>query len=696
MLIAVLAGFALAILAPVVSRVGPSRAGWLMGLLPSGLFLYFARFIPQVQAGEKVFHHYPWLSDLGMDLSFLLDGLSLLFALMITAISSLVCIYSDGYLGGHRDAGKFYSTLLAFMASMLGLVLADNLIGAATKSAQVPFHFWLPNAMEAPTPVSTYLHSATMVKAGVYLLARFTPILGGTEVWQGALMAMGAATMVLGPWLAVFQTDLKRILAYTTVSSLGLFILLIGMGTAAALQACMVFLLAHSMYKGGLFLVAGIIDHGAGTRNAMDLGQLRRAMPITCAAALLLFFSNAGVPPFLGFLGKEMFLESALDAPFPRLLASAVVWTSLASVAMAGIVGLRPFFRSRSRLRKEPHEAPFGMWMGPLILGSLGLFLGSAPQFVQAPIIAPAVWASLGQTVSVQLPPWHGLDLKVLLSFLALVLGGILFWKWDTVRESLANLDFSRKYGPAALYDASLRVLESFAHVQTRFFQSGYLNRYLLMVIGTSSGFLAWSLARDGLDIPGLKLERWTNTRLHEIIIALVLLGATFVVVRASSPLVAIVALGVVGYGVALVFLLFSAPDLAMTQFAIETLSVILLVLVLLKLPRYKAFSTISERFRDALVALSGGAVTTILVIAVTASERKSKLVDYFAENSLILAKGRNVVNVILVDFRGFDTLGEITVLSAAAIGVYALIKLRLNSNDQHGTKGAVQEERYP
>lgn len=496
-------------------------------------------------------------------------------------------------------------------------------------------------------------------------------------MWHGSLMTVGIFTMVTGAWLALFQTDLKRILAYTTVSSLGLFVTLIGVGTAAALQGCMVFLLAHSMYKGGLFLVAGIIDHGAGTRNAQDLGQLRKAMPITCAAALLLFLSNAGAPPFLGFIGKEMLLDAAIQSPFPALLVPAAVWTSLASIAMAGVVALRPFWRTDSQLPTKPHEAPLGMWLCPMILGFLGLLLGWAPHMMHAWIVVPAVLASFGSAVAIAVPQWHGFDLKVLLSVLAFVLGGILYWRWDSVRALSDGVVLPRKLGPGALYECSLDLLERFARVQTQLFQSGSLNSYLLMIIGTSTVLLAWALARDGLAISGLKLDRWTNTRPHEIVIALVLVGATIAAVRARSRLVAVVALGGVGYGVALIFLLFSAPDLAMTQFAVETLSVILLVLVLLKLPRYQTFSSTSERFRDAFVALSSGAITTILVLAVTAFERKSRLIEYFAENSLILAKGRNVVNVILVDFRGLDTLGEITVLSAAAVGVYALIKLR-------------------
>ena len=768
MIYALLAGFAVGLLAPVAVRALRDRARWLITLLPLGLFTYFSHYVPRIQSGERIFFHYSWLPDLEIGLSLCLDGLSLLFALLITVVGAIVCAYSGEYLSGHRDLGRFYATLLAFMASMLGVVLSDNLIalfvfweltsvtsyvligfdhereaarssalqallvtglggltlltafllmkqvtgtfetsamlqgasqltasplypaifflilaGAATKSAQIPFHFWLPNAMEAPTPVSTYLHAATMVKAGVYLLARFSPILGGTELWQNWIIPLGAGTMVTGAWLALVQKDLKRILACTTVSALGICVLLIGMGTPTSLHACMLFLAAHGLYKGGLFLVAGIIDHETGTRDAEDLGRLGRAMPLTCAAAFLTALSSAGVYPFLGFIGKELLYESTLNASLPFLFTSSAVFTGMVFVTMGGIVAVRPFFRGDAQLPKIPHEPPPGMWLGPLVFGSLGLLLGLFPGILHSSLIVPAVHASLGQSVALEHPAWHGWDLKLLLSIGSLLAGGAVFWKWSIVRKFLAGWSIFRQVGPAALYDSSLTLLEVIARRQTRFFQSGRLNIYLLTVVLTAVAFLSWALSRDELSVSDLLLHRWRDVRLYEAIIAVVLLTATVVAVKADSLLVAIVALGVVGYSVALVFLLFSAPDLAMTQFAIETLSVILLMLVLFRLPRLKNLSRRRNRLRDGIIALSAGAVTALLVLAVNASRGGGKIVTFYAENSLVLAKGRNVVNVILVDFRGFDTLGEITVLTVAAIGVYSLVKLRVPSGEE-------------
>ncbi|MHC1742708.1 MAG: putative monovalent cation/H+ antiporter subunit A [Syntrophobacteraceae bacterium] len=773
MLLAVLAGFAVGLLAPLTVRAGRGWSGWLIALLPLSLFGYFAHFLPRIEHGERFLFQYGGLSSLGVDLTFCLDGLSLLFALLITGVGTIVCVYSGEYLSGHRDLGKFYSCLLAFMASMLGVVLSDNvialfmfweltsitsylligfehhreparraalqallvtgfgglsllaafllmqqvsgtfetssmlegagiltgsplytailllvLVGAATKSAQVPFHFWLPSAMEAPTPVSTYLHAATMVKAGVYLLARFTPLLGGTDLWQNLVMALGALTMVTGAWLSFFQTDLKRILAYATIGALGVCVFLIGIGSASALLACMGFLVAHAVYKGGLFLTAGILDHETGTRNVGHLGGLGGSMPITCTGALLAALSSAGVPPLLGFQGKELLFEATLRAPFPGLLTSLAVFVVILSAAMSGIVGVRPFFGRRANLPSPSHDPSPVLWIGPMILGALGLLLGLVPFSLSTALLAPAASAAMGKAVAAQPFQWHGLDWKLSLSLTGLLAGIILFWKWDRLRSALSGLIPAGRFGPAALYDVSIRALEACARAQTRFFQSGHLHIYLLTVVATATGLLVWALMRDGVALGDLQFHRWTNARLYEVIITLTLLVATFMVATASSRLVAIVCLGVVGYGVALIFLFFSAPDLAMTQFAIETLSVILLVLVMFKLPKYQRFSGGRSRARDAVLALSAGGVMTLLVLIVTSIDRSPRLVPFFADHSLLLAKGRNVVNVILVDFRGFDTLGEITVLSAAAIGVYSLVRFRSRAkNDAEGNE---------
>jgi len=761
MLFIVLAGFAFGFLAPYLVRTGRA-AGAILAMLPSGLFIFLAGYIPQIAEGERVLFHHDWLPALGVSLTFCLDGLSLLFSLLITGIGAIVCLYSPSYFAGHPDLGKLASILYIFMASMLGLVLADDvialflfweltsvssylligfdhgreaarkaalqallvtglgglallasvllmqqltgtfqisamqdspslltdsplyavilllfLLGVATKSAQFPFHFWLPNAMEAPAPVSTYLHAATMVKAGIYLAARMSPILGDTQLWHTSLMSLGAATMLTGALLALLQTDLKRILAQSTVSALGILMMLVGIGSGDSLLACMVFLAAHGMYKATLFLAAGIIDHETGTRDVEDLGCLCRAMPVTCAATLLAACSSAGVPPFLGFMGKELLYQSTLSTSMTGFLTASALLASISLVVVAGLVSLKPYFGKGVELPKSPHEPPVEMWLGPFFLAALGFGFGLAPGYLHRALIGPAVSASLGRMTEVQLPQWHLYDVKVLLSLTAFSLGGMLFWRWSFIRRRLSDLTFLARFTPGRLYEASLDGLESVASLQTRFLQSGRLHRYLLTVILTTVSLLAWSFEMDGVDIAGLKLWRWTDIRTYEAVIAIIMVVATVVVVCASSRLVAVVALGVVGYGVALTFLVFSAPDLAMTQFSIETLSVILLVLVLFKLPKYQKISTNWERLRDGAAALAAGGIATLLVLLVTSADRMPRLVSFFAENSFLQAKGRNVVNVILVDFRGFDTLGEITVLAVAAVGVYALVNLK-------------------
>jgi multicomponent Na+:H+ antiporter subunit A len=251
------------------------------------------------------------------------------------------------------------------------------LLGAFTKSAQMPFHFWLPNAMEAPTPVSAYLHSATMVKAGIYLLARCSPILGGTTLWQSSLTIVGSVTMLVSAYMAMQQTDLKRILAYATISALGLMTLLLGVGTSAAVKAAIVYLLVHALYKGALFLVAGAVDHETGRRDVTQLGGLGRLMPLTALAAVLAALSMAGILPFLGFIGKELAYEAVLEAPFwTGVLSSATVVANMLFVAVAGIVGLRPFLGRRPTTLPNTHEAPFLMWLGPLVLAGAGLGAG--------------------------------------------------------------------------------------------------------------------------------------------------------------------------------------------------------------------------------------------------------------------------------------------------------------------------------
>jgi multicomponent Na+:H+ antiporter subunit A len=360
--------------------------------------------------------------------------------------------------------------------------------------------------------------------------------------------------------------------------------------------------------------------------------------------------------------------------PMAYLLMGIVLLSNASFVAVAGIVGIRPFFGQSVSLPKIPHEAPFTLLLGPILLASVGLLIGLDPDLIAETIISTAAAAIERQPVEVELALWHGLDPKLALSGLAFGLGVAFFFGWKQFRSLASTLDYSARWGPAKWYTLTLSALNSVASCQTRLLQSGHLHFYLLITIITTIGLVTASLMNQRVLIG---LSRFRDIRFHEALLAAVILFAAILVVRSRSRLAAIVSLGVVGYGVALLFLLFSAPDLAMTQFAIETLSVILLVLVIFRLPTYKRYSGRRESIRDAIPALAAGAVMTVMILAATALSRQSRLAPYFLENSFLQAKGRNIVNVILVDFRGLDTMGEITVLAVAAIGVYSLLRLR-------------------
>lgn len=556
------------------------------------------------------------------------------------------------------------------------------LLGAFTKSAQFPFHFWLPNAMEAPTPVSAYLHSATMVKAGVYLLARLGPALNGTDLWFYTVGGVGAATMLVGGYLALSQTDLKRLLAYSTVSALGMLTLLIGLGSEYALEAAVVLLLAHGLYKGALFLVAGALDHETGTRDVTQLGGLFPKMKLTAIAGGIASLSMAGLPPLFGFISKELTYEAALE--FGPWLTAFVVAGGLFFVFVAGVVGVGPFWGKPKQTPRSAHEAPFSLWLGPLILSGLSLLIGVFPNSVSGSLVSPAVSAALGESVKVKLALWHGMNTAFLLSLLTIASGVGLFAIRSPLRAGLSRLSW--RWGPAFLYDRSLDGLNALARGQTRFLQSGYLRFYLFTIVFVGTGLAGFTLfTRGGFHWPLDLLD----VRFYEALLAVLILCGAFFATISKSRLGAVASLGVAGYGVALIYLLFGAPDLAMTQFLIESLTVILFVLAFYHLPHFAQISSPRSRFRDVLIALLAGGLMTTLVLSAVGVQLYPRISSYFVENSLSLAHGRNVVNVILVDFRGIDTMGEITVLGIAAIGVYALLKLNLGA----GRKGEGEEE---
>ena len=562
-----------------------------------------------------------------------------------------------------------------YLAILILVVLA-----AATKSAQVPFHFWLPAAMAAPTPVSAFLHSATMVKAGIYLLARMSPVLGGTPEWRWGLTGLGLATMLTGAAMALPQRDLKKILAYSTVSVLGILTLLLGIGTDLALKSMVVFLVAHALYKASLFMVAGNLDHETGTRELDRLGGLRRLMPWTAAAGLLAGLSKAGAPPMFGFIGKELLYKTKIDAAdLGFWLVIAAVAANIALVATALMVGIRPFWGSRRESPKTPHEAPAAMVLGPLVLGIAGIAIGAFPAAFENGVGSAAASAIAGTTIVMDLKLWHGVNTDALLVLaLSAATLGIGFAVYLASQRGFRRLAEGcrrlGRWGPTRLFETVLDGLPTAAGAVTRRLQTGFLRHYLLLAVAATVTVTAPPLARW---VAGVTLRPFAAPGPFELTVALLIAGGGLVAVLLRSRLASVAALGVTGISVALVFVLFSAPDLAMTQVMVETLSVIVLVLVFSIVPRFVRRCSPSQRIRDLLVASALGLVMALLVLLASTVDLDPDASRFYLDASVPEAKGRNVVNVILVDFRALDTLGEIVVVAVAGFGVAALIGWR-------------------
>lgn len=595
-------------------------------------------------------------------------GLALLAGLLLLAIAG-------GDLGA---ASQKLSALAAVDVRGHGLypaILVLVLLGAATKSAQVPFHFWLPEAMAAPTPVSAYLHSATMVKAGVYLLARLHPQLGGTPVWEWSVGGLGAVTMLVAAAMALGQHDLKRILAYSTVAVLGILTMLLGVGTDLAVKTAIVFLVAHALYKAALFMVAGNLDHETGTRDVRVLGGLRRALPWTAAAGLLAALSKAGAPPMFGFIGKELLYKTKLDLEaVGGWLVVAAVAANVVLVATALLVAVRPFWGRRRETPKTPHEAPFSMLLGPVLLSLLGPLIGLYPGPFERAVGSAAATAVAGRAVVMQLELWHGLNLGALavmgLSLLTLAAGIGLYlaarrWLAPAGRAVAA----AGRIGPARAFEGLVDRLPGAAAAITAAVPITRLRSAVLTVLVVTVALVAPPLAAvAGGGTHGLA------PRPHELLLMAVALLAALMAAVVRSRLTAVAALGVTGLVVALLFALYGAPDLAMTQIAVETLSVVLLVLVFVALPPVVRRSGGWTRLRDAVAAVAVGATMAAAVVATAVVRLDPTVARYYLEESVPAAFGRNVVNVILVDFRALDTLGEITVVAVAGVGVAALL----------------------
>ena len=768
----VLLPFLGSVIAACLPSTARNREAWLAGLIAFSGLLASAWLYLQVGEGEIVRYRVEWLPMYGLDFSLRMDGLTWLFVMLIDGIGLLVSLYARYYMSPEDPVPRFFSFLLAFMGSMLGIVLSGNLIqlvvfweltsitsflligywhhridarrgarmaftvtalgglcllvgvlllgrivgsydidavlaagdlirahqwylpalvliaiGAMTKSAQFPFHFWLPHAMTAPTPVSAYLHSATMVKAGVFLLMRLSPVLSGTSEWTWIIGGAGVCTLLLGSFVAIFQHDLKGLLAYSTISHLGLITLLLGMATPLAIVAAIFHTLNHATFKASLFMATGIIDHEAGTRDMRVLGGLYRWLPITGTLAVVAAAAMAGVPLLNGFLSKELFFAETLLAGGGRDW-----WLPLAAVAM-GIFSvtyslrfISVFFREPSgKLPRQPEEPPRWMRFPIEALVLLCLAVGIAPSLSVGPFLEVAVQSVLGErTPHYNLAVWHGLSPPLVMSFIALS-GGIVFYIALRRYYGLASSDRApllHRFRGAQAYENAMLRLYGAASLLLAWFGTTRLQPQLMammialvlipaLLIGKLPTFSPAAEASVGFD--ALFAVMWA-------IGCVCALGVAWT--AKSNRLVALVLSGGTGVVTAMTFLWFSAPDLALTQLMVETVTVVLILLGLRWLPPRSrdagiplSLSARLWRTRDAVIAIAAGTGIAVATYAVLTQPQGDGISSFFLLHALSEGGGSNVVNVLLVDFRGFDTFGEITVLAVVALTVYALLR---------------------
>lgn len=767
LLLVVILPLAGAALAGWVPRFGRVQSAWTAGGVTT---LALVALLPSAGApfrGETVLQRWAWVPEAGLDLVLRLDGLGLLFALMILGIGLLIILYARYYLAERDSLGRFYAFLLLFMGSMLGIVLSENLLllllfwemtslssfllisywreredarrgarmaltitalgglsllggflllgemagsyelsvvlasgeairahpfytpmlvlillGAFTKSVQFPFHFWLPHAMAAPTPVSAYLHSATLVKAGVFLLARLFPALSGTAEWSWLVIGAGVSTLLVGAWFALFKHDLKGLLAYSTISHLGLITLLFGLGTPLAAVAGIFHVINHATFKASLFMAAGIIDHECGTRDMRRINGLWRFMPYTATLAMVAAAAMAGVPLFNGFLSKEMFFAETAsffdDRPWGWLLPLVVVIAGMLAVAYSLRFIHDVFFNGDPvDLPKTPHEPPFWMRVPVEVLVALCLLVGVLPALTVAPLLQVAVPAVLqGPAPEYSLAIWHGVNVPFLMSLAALI-GGVLVYGgrrplFRAADRLAGRLDARRVY--AWVLGSALAA----AREVTRRLDTESLQQMLLLFVSSALALGAAGMLGSGSPLTGNATLLPVDAVSLLVTVSLIAVALVTVVLH-RQRLTALIVMGALGLLVALIFVKFSAPDLALTQLAVEVVTIVLLLLALYFLPQTSpAESSRARRARDLGVATLAGAGAAALTWGILSRPFES-ISGFFLANSVPGGGGSNVVNVILVDFRGYDTLGEISVLALAGLGIFAMLKdLRL------------------
>ncbi len=578
------------------------------------------------------------------------------------------------------------------------LMLTLVLLGCFTKSAQFPFHFWLPEAMAAPTPVSAYLHSATMVKAGLFLMMRLTPVIGGTDLFQMVVASTGLVPMVLAAFVAVFKHDLKGLLAYSTVSHLGLVTFLIGLGSPLAVVAATFHIINHACFKAALFMSAGIVDHETGTRDMRKLGGLIGAMPVVGTLAMVAAAAMAGIPPFNGFISKEMMLEQALHGG--QGLWGQWGWAVAVLATLGGLFSMAYSLRlvhdvffngpAKDMPVAAPHEPPLGMKAPVMLLVAACVAIGLMPMALVGPMVTAASSAMLG----VPAPPfklslWHGFNLPLLMSAVAVAGGATLYLA--LARGGWLHRYVPRQVSGSSLFTGGVDGLFRAAGRFTHGLENGSLQRYAAWMMASAVAIAAWPLIQA--TSAGVGLGAGDRALLPATPLALVLWGllaatCAALVLGHHQRLRAVVLVGVIGLITSLTFLGFSAPDLALTQLSVEVVSTVLLLMGLALLPRTSPRESSRARLgRDAGLALAGGLGLAWLSWLVMTRDHDS-IAWYFLDNSVPKGGGTNAVNVILVDFRGYDTFGEITVLGIAAVGVLALLQgLRMHrpASDEAG-----------
>jgi multicomponent K+:H+ antiporter subunit A len=764
-------GTALCAWAGHVETPGRRRAtAWIAGLVAGASLASLSLDAGTVFAGGTVLHHADWVPAIGLNLGFRLDGLALMFGWLVTGIGVLIVLYAAWYLHADDPAGKFFATLMLFMAAMLGIVLSDNLlllvvfweltsissfllvgywkhkaeardgarmalavtgggglvllagvivlgliagtydlsqmlgrgaeiqadprfplalglilVGCFTKSAQFPFHFWLPQAMAAPTPVSAYLHSATMVKAGLFLMMRLYPVIGGGALFEGVVASVGLLTMVFAAFVAIFRHDLKALLAYSTVSHLGLITFLIGLASPLSAVVAVFHVLNHAAFKAALFMTAGIVDHETGTRDMRRLGGLMAMMPWTGTLAVIAAAAMAGIPPFNGFISKEMMLDEATRAASRMWGGGAGLgWAVPVLATVGGLFSMAysvrlvhdVFFggRGHDMPQPHPHEPPPGMRAPVILLVVMCIVVGLLPMLVAGPLVRLAAGAVLGADApAFSLALWHGLNLPLLMSAVALAGGAALYMALQ--QGGRLGRYLPPAFSAKAVFETAVDSLFGTAGRITATVENGSLQRYLALMLALAVVLAAWPFllqpgaapqagTRELLAAPAPALAAW---------LLLLATGAALLTGH-HERFTAVVLTGAIGLVASLAFVALSAPDLAMTQLSVDVVSTALLLMGLALLPqRSPRESSRGRRLRDlALAAAGGGGIAWLTWLVLTRDH--DSIAWYFLEQSLPAGGGTNAVNVILVDFRGYDTFGEIVVLGIAGVGVLALM----------------------